>query len=188
MSDGRTRHRILFVCTANICRSPAAEALARHRFGESAALFRSAGFLDDGHPCPRDLVHVLDERGVDVSAHRSYHLDQASLEAADLVLTMEGEHVQRATLLHRPSFAKILPLKEAAARLTGAPPTRLELEEFVESVNSSRDPSSYLSTRWDVADPYRRRLRHYRQAVDEIEGLIDVVCRRLIGPPTSAAG
>ncbi|MGI9615234.1 MAG: low molecular weight protein arginine phosphatase, partial [Acidimicrobiales bacterium] len=39
-------YKILFVCTANICRSPAAEALARHRYGEQDALFRSAGLLD----------------------------------------------------------------------------------------------------------------------------------------------
>lgn len=172
-------YRILFVCTANICRSPAAEALARQRFGEREALFRSAGFLDAGRECPPPMVQVLEEWGVDATGHRSYQLDAASLHTADLVLTMEGEHVQRATLLYREAFGKILPLKEAAERLARPRTGPVMLADFLAVLNDDRDPGSYLSGQWDVADPYGRKLKDYRAAVDEIARLVGDVIARL---------
>lgn len=179
MNEPVEPYRILFVCTANICRSPAAEAMARHRYGEREALFRSAGFLETGRECPDHLLQSLRERGVDAGPHRSYQLDQASLQAADLVLTMEGEHVQKATLLDPDSFYKVMPLKEAAARLERAGRGPMTLDEFIDEVNQGRDPTSYLSSQWDVSDPYGRKLRDYRRAVNEIAGLVDGVIPRL---------
>lgn len=172
-------YRILFVCTANICRSPAAEALARQRFGEREAIFRSAGFLEAGRSCPPQLIQSLEEQGVDARGHRSYELDAASLRAADLVLTMEGEHVQKATLVDREAFPKILPLREAAERLSRRRAGPAVLVEFLAEVNDHRDPTSYLSGHWDVADPYGRKLKDYRKAVAEISELVDGVIGRL---------
>lgn len=173
-------YRILFVCTANICRSPAAENLARARYGEAGALFRSAGFLESGRACPELLAEALTEQGTDVSHHRSYQLDEASLRAADLVLTMEGEHVQKATLLNAQEFTKIMPLKEAASHMQAVRGGgRAELAELLDRVNFERDPGSYLSSQWDVADPYGRKLKDYRRAVAEISELVDAVVGRL---------
>jgi len=171
--------RVLFVCTANICRSVSAEALARDRFGEDWAIFRSAGFLRSGSEVPRLLRDALGEAGLDVSAHRSFQLNEASLRASDLVLTMEGEHVQKATLLDRASFPKIIPLKEAAAFIANSGNRSLSVPELIGRLNAGRDPSSYLSSRWDVDDPYNRKLKHYRRAVAEITGLVDTVIGNL---------
>lgn len=171
-------YRILFVCTANICRSPAAEALARQRYGEHDALFRSAGLLEGGRSCPEHLVNTLYDRGIDISGHRSYQLDPSSLEAAHLVLTMEGEHVQQATTIDRACFAKTVPLKEAAQVLATAGGPQ-PIDRFVETLSKTRDPSTYLSNQWDVADPYRRKLKDYRRAVDEIASLVEGVIGRL---------
>jgi protein-tyrosine-phosphatase len=176
---GSPPYRILFVCTANICRSPAAENLARARFGETTAVFRSAGFLGSGQASPELLQQTLAEQGVDISHHRSYQLDDASLNAADVVLTMEGEHVQRATLLNGGAFAKIMPLKEAADAIETSGWGQYPLAALLDRVSVERDPSSYLSTRWDVDDPYGRKLRDYRSAVAELTELVDVVIGRL---------
>ncbi len=176
MSQGP--YKILFVCTANICRSPAAEALARQRFGEQDAIFRSAGLLDGGRGCPDHLIETLRDRGIDISSHRSYQLDPASLNAADLVLTMEGEHVQQATTIDRNCFAKTVPLREAAEVL-GAAAGPQPVETFIATLRAVRDPSSYLSNQWDVDDPYRRKLKDYRRAVDEIASLVERVIGRL---------
>lgn len=138
---------------------------------------RSAGFLRAGEPSPALLVDALSEHGIDGSHHRSYGVDVASLNAADLVLTMEGEHVQRATLLHREAFAKIMPLTEAAGVLRAAGP--LAPDALVAEVNQNREPASYLSNKWDVADPYNRKLKDYRKAVVEISGLVEDVFTRL---------
>lgn len=178
MTNSVEPYRILFVCTANICRSPAAETIARSRFGEREAMFRSAGFLDEGRACPPLMIQALQEKGVDATGHRSYQLDEASLEAADLVLTMEGEHVQKATLLRPGAFHKVIALKEAAEHLSSSR-VPMSLPEFVASLNQDRNPSAYLSERWDVSDPFGRKLKDYRRTVEEISELVQAVIGRL---------
>lgn len=184
MSEQNGRRRFLFVCTANICRSPTAELIARQRFGEDEVLFRSAGFLEIQGGCPAELVDVLKGRDIDATQHQSYLLDEASVSAADLLLTMEGSHVQKATMLAPDAFPKIVPLKEAASVIgewvsRGGASGPIPLEGFIEELNRERDPRQYLGTRWDVADPYGGRPKHYRAAVDEIEQLVSSVIGRL---------
>ncbi len=169
--------RVLFVCTANICRSPAAEALARAQFGEQGRAFRSAGFLIPDQPCPDHMITSLAELGVDVSQHRSYQLNEPSLEAADIVLTMEGKHVQDATLIAPDTFHKIFPLKQAASILSDW--STVSVENFLAEANQSRDPRQYLDNRWDVADPYGGKLKGYKKAVQEIRSLVDGTLSRL---------
>ncbi len=171
--------RILFVCTANICRSPTAEYLARDRFDESAWRFRSVGFLESGRPSSDTLIQALDERAVDVRPHRSYRIDQASLKAADLVLTMEGSHVRRATEVDPAAYAKMVPLREADAILDDLTDGVTTIEELLEAIGSRRDPTTYLTDAWDVDDPYGRSLRVYRRSVGEIGDLVDSVFGRL---------
>lgn len=140
-------------------------------------MVRSAGFLRAGEAPPPLLIQALAEHGVDGSYHRSHQVDVPSLKAADLVLTMEGEHVQKATLLHRPAFAKIMPVTEAAATLRADGP--MTPDALVAAINLDRDPTSYLSPKWDVADPYNRKFKDYRNAVTDISRLVDDVFSRL---------
>ncbi|MEM7325504.1 MAG: hypothetical protein AAF531_20625 [Actinomycetota bacterium] len=179
MTDEARRRRILFVCTANICRSPTAELLARARFGEGQMMFRSAGFLREGSGVPSELISVLADRHVDATAHRSYTLDTASVEAADLLLTMEASHVQQATMLLPEAFNKIVPLKEAAAIVERQPTPRISIEDFLEELNRDRDALAYLGTNWDVDDPYGKRTKAYQRAVAEIEQLVTATLGRL---------
>ncbi len=164
---------LLFVCTANICRSPSAELLARANFGEEHNLYRSAGFMYDGQSCPPKLVDALGELGVDASKHRSAVLDQTTLAHADLVLTMEARHLQQAALVEPAALSKIVPLTEAADVVQPGD----SLESFLERLNTDRSPDRYLGTGFDVDDPYGRNRRAYRRAVTEI----DVLVRRLLG-------
>lgn len=86
---------VIFVCTANICRSPVAEALfcdwLRQRLAAGADAWRvsSAGtWADEGAPASAYSAEVMAEAGLDLSAHRSRRVDRQMLEAADLVLCM----------------------------------------------------------------------------------------------------
>jgi protein-tyrosine-phosphatase len=179
LTEQAGRRRLLFVCTANICRSPTAELIAREHFGESAMVFRSAGFLHAGESCPSELVSVLGARSINASDHRSYQLDQASLDAAELLLTMEGRHVQKATMISPDSFPKIVPLREAAAVLDRMGGRDTTVEDFIAELNQHRDPRQYLGSQWDVEDPYGRRTKAYRKAVAEIDQLVTSVIGRL---------
>ena len=170
------RRRILFVCTANICRSPSAEYLARTRFGSEKFHFRSAGFLTADRSCPSDLEHVLNSRSIQVSGHRSYRLDADTIHAAELILTMEARHVLEATVLDRAALAKSLPLKEAAKLVAGPE----SVEDFLRRVNTDRDPQRYLGeTNYDISDPYKKRMKAYERAVEEIDDLVNTVISSL---------
>jgi protein-tyrosine-phosphatase len=85
--------KILYVCTANVCRSPSAQVLLLD--GVSAldlpdVVAASAG-VQAVHGTPGcDLAPALRSRS---SAHRSRPLDRASVQWADLVLTAERAHI-----------------------------------------------------------------------------------------------
>lgn len=171
--------RVLFLCTANVCRSPTAEYLARDRFGEEYWRFRSAGFMEHGRAASDTLVQALDEVGIDVRRHRSYRLDPASIAAADLILTMEGAHVRQANEIDPAAYAKTLPLMEAADMLDRWGDTEATVADLLAALRDQRDPGTYLRETWDVDDPYGRSLRIFRRTVEEITELVESVLGRL---------
>lgn len=108
-------HSVLLVCTANICRSPMAEALLRALLGEAAVDWRieSAGTwaLDGEQAAPR-AIKVLKTRGIDLSQHRSRVVDPNMLNQSRLVLVMEKGH-KEALQVEFPRYAhKVFLLSE----------------------------------------------------------------------------
>ena len=86
--------RILVVCVGNICRSPMAEALLQHALrGHDEFTVESAGLgALVGHPASEHSVALMDELGLDISAHRARQIHPDMVSAADLVLVMEAGH------------------------------------------------------------------------------------------------
>ncbi|RKU04170.1 protein tyrosine phosphatase [Burkholderia sp. Nafp2/4-1b] len=91
-------NRILVVCTGNVCRSPAAQALMSRelpgRTIESAGIAAIVGTAID--PVMSEL---LTGRGFDPSAHRARRIDDRTCRWADLILVMESAQrdlIQRA--------------------------------------------------------------------------------------------
>ncbi len=167
------RQQILFVCTANICRSPAAEVIARDRFGEARWSFRSAGFLENGRVFEPDMAKAVAKLGVNVDdRHRSSVIDTEKLAVSSLILTMEARHVQNIVIEDDLAFERVIPLKEAAELIQQRGITGLDglLAAMVD-----RDPMRYLDRRWDVEDPYKRARRHYRRSAAEINELVGTV-------------
>ena len=79
--------RVLFVCTANACRSQMAEGWARHRHGDRLDAY-SAGI--ETHGLNPRAVQVMAEVGVDISQHRSRHVDELADVAFEVVYTVCG--------------------------------------------------------------------------------------------------
>ena len=80
-----TKLKILFLCTGNSCRSQMAEGWARHLWGDRLEV-RSAGILPGiVHPL---AIAVMKESGVDISGHRSKHVDELKHIPFDLVVTV----------------------------------------------------------------------------------------------------
>lgn len=95
---------VLFVCTANICRSPTAEAVFRHKVTQAGLaerlLIDSAGTHDyqlGTAPDPR-AQSVAARRGYEMSWLRARQATRADLERFDYVLAMD---MQNMTALHR---------------------------------------------------------------------------------------
>lgn len=97
-----TTCRVLFVCTANLCRSPMAELLMRHALQQRRdhALWQVASVGINAVPGRR--IHpkaaiTLDELGVDHSAFRSRSIGSEELSGFDIILTSTRD--QRAAIV-----------------------------------------------------------------------------------------
>lgn len=93
--------RVLFVCTANICRSPMAggifDALARDmRLDFSSESAGVAALVRE--PAAPHAVRAMDELGVDIGGHRARQVNEAMVWDASLVLAMTPRHRET---LHR---------------------------------------------------------------------------------------
>jgi len=86
---------ILFVCTANICRSPMAQALFLARLQSECLEWRdwrveSAGtWALDGKPASKYSQKVMEKRGYNLTGHIARTVTADMLKQFDLILTME---------------------------------------------------------------------------------------------------
>lgn len=166
---GTTVRRVIFVCHANIVRSPYAEHMARHLAGGTPLVFESAGFPGTSdQPMYPFMIEELRRRGVDGSAHRSRPLTPRLVTSGDLVLTMQ--------------FAQAVRLRE---QWPGMPGRILGLQQFARAVDqgipAGTDPVEAAaglpnSMAWDVTDPHGRG---QDAAVECAAYLDDVLCRIL---------
>jgi len=79
------KQRILILCTGNSARSQMAEGLLRHDAGDRFEVF-SAG-TKPGQVRP-EAIAVMRELGIDISGHRSKHVDEFKAQPFDYVLTV----------------------------------------------------------------------------------------------------
>lgn len=92
------RPSVLFVCTANMIRSPMAEALFRVRLMMNEPNWRlwrvdSAGtWATPGQPAAIEAQKVIERRGLDISLHHSRVVSYELLRRYNLVLVMEKGH------------------------------------------------------------------------------------------------
>ena len=166
---------LLYVCTANICRSAFAELLSRHLLGDNreieVASAGTRGFVDA--PVDPPMAATLTRRGVSPEGFRSRRLSLAMVPAADLVLTVEAKHRQF-ILDERPElFRRVLTLGQAARMFEQAGPglQGRTLAEVLRKEFVVPEPSD------DVADPYGKGDEAAEVAAQRIESHV----RRVIG-------
>jgi L-threonylcarbamoyladenylate synthase len=113
----RVEHSILFVCTGNTCRSPMAEALARHALATPGAALQPARVASagvsayDDDPMTREASEALTQLGVDPGAHKATHLTGQMVREASVVYAMTRAHAARAReLLGDAELAKKIEL------------------------------------------------------------------------------
>jgi protein-tyrosine phosphatase len=94
------RHRVLFVCAGNICRSPLAEGIFRHlageagRGGEFDIDSAGTGGWHQGERPDRRSVAVAAGHGIDISAQRARRIEPADFGRFDLILAMDQDNLK----------------------------------------------------------------------------------------------
>ncbi len=156
-----SRHRILFVCTGNICRSPTAEGVVRalaekeglaHRFEFDSA--GTHGYHIGDPPDPRTVAAAA-RRGYDLQPLRARQVTDFDFSCFDHVLAMDREHLR---LLER-----------------ACPPERRHILALFLDYAERYDED-------EVPDPYYGNTDDFERVLDLVEDAGLQLIRRLITP------
>jgi len=151
--------RVLFVCLGNICRSPTAEGVLRHKLREAGLSEQvevaSAGTGDwhVGNPPDKRSQAAAKRRGYDLSAQRAQQVSRADFTAYDLILAMDNSNLRNLKAL-QPATGKA------------------ELDLFLRRYAGEVD---------EVPDPYYDGEHGFEHVLDLIERASDLLVIELKG-------
>ncbi|MEL6349672.1 MAG: hypothetical protein AAFV53_41595 [Myxococcota bacterium] len=106
-------YHLLFVCTANICRSPMAEGLAQAAADRRGMqmICRSGGVMGlRDKPAADNAIRAMAEVGVDIHGHLSRGVYSEDVDWADYILVMESRHARKLRSRYAHSADKTLEL------------------------------------------------------------------------------
>lgn len=185
---------LLFVCTANMCRSPLAAALARRALAGAAVDIDSAGMLPGGRPVPDTGQKVAAAHGLDLRAHRSAELDSALLERADVVLTMTRAQARELVVQQPELWPRVFTVKQFARWLPMHRPHADGVSRaWLVAAAAHRAPGELLGEDPDddTQDPMGRSARVWRAVTGELGAAIDEIAVALrpglrdVSPPST---
>lgn len=162
VSEGEPRLRILMVCTGNICRSPTAEGVLRHKLQQAGlggqVLVDSAGtqgYHTAEAPDAR-AIRAAAQRGYDIAGIRARPMRPEDFAQFDWLLAMDQTHMD---WMH----------KRAPAALAGR----------VGLLMPHAPPGQLAQAVSDVPDPYYGGPAGFEQVLDLVEAACDGVVSRL---------
>lgn len=146
---------IMFVCTGNLCRSPMAAGLLRHRLAseglaETYEVASTGVWAVEDHPASANAISVMAERGVDLSGHIARTIRATDVAEADLILAMSREHEQMIRNTWPQYSWKVHRLSEMVGK------------------------------RKDVRDPYGGSVEEYRACADALAEYIEQGFERIL--------
>lgn len=102
--------QILFVCTGNICRSPLAEALFRHKLalaGRNGDMNVDSAGTQAHHvgerPDPR-TIKIAAANGVSTDGIRARQVEMSDFQRFDVILGMDAEHCKHLKKMAPPEY------------------------------------------------------------------------------------
>lgn len=133
---------IVFVCTGNTCRSPMAEGILKAKSNEHTVSSRGLSVFFPA-AAAENAVLVMQERGIDIAAHRAKQLAEDDVHNADLILTMTEGHRKILTTL------------------------------FPSAKDKTHTLADFANLSGDIADPFGGSAETYRACADRIARLIE---------------
>ncbi|MHA6129291.1 protein tyrosine phosphatase [Pseudomonas mohnii] len=151
--------RVLFVCLGNICRSPTAEGVLRHKLREAGLADQievasaGTGEWHVGQAPDKRSQAAAKLRGYDLSAQRAQQVTRADFATYDLILAMDKSNLR--------DLESMQPVKGKA-----------ELDLFLRRYQSGID---------EVPDPYHDSDQGFERVLDLIERASDLLVIELKG-------
>ncbi len=149
---------VLFVCTANICRSPLAMGLFHAQVMPAACDWQvaSAGvFAAPGYPAAQNTLVLLKQKGIDLSGHRSVQITLEMMQSYNLILTMERGQKEGIQIAFPDHAQKVYLMSEMVGEY------------------------------WEIGDPVGGALIEFEETAREIEQILitgyDRICRLAAG-------
>ncbi len=145
---------ILFICTGNTARSPAAEYLAKYnakRLGVDLN-FDSAGFINAFTYMQPESQEYLDKKGIIHNDFKPKIVNKVLLTQQDLIITMEERHIDE--LLNK--FSDVEKIKENLKTLKG-----------------------FNGAQGDIIDPYYTNRKIYFKVLEEIDENIKLMLHKI---------
>ena len=168
----------MFLCTANVCRSPLAEAMLRARLvdREPTVSVTSAGVLARPGPVDPRTAEQLRARHLPVPPTTGRRVDRRLLGQADLVIGMARHHVREAVVFDRGVFPRGFTLKELVERAETLGPRQPDesFRAWLARAHEGRSTAQLLdeSGGVDVADPVVPGARTFDRTAAEIDELL----------------
>lgn len=131
------KKKILFVCSANTCRSPVAEAILREYAGDRYDAASAGLFAHDGEPMMTSCAAALSAlfgRAVNPAAHRSARLAEEMLRDSDAVVAISEGYAALARVYFPEYAEKITALPEGISDIS-----LLAGEELMDGIRRIRD-------------------------------------------------
>lgn len=150
----RRVNKVLFVCTANVCRSPMAASVFDAVAADRNLAFRaqSAGTAAlEGRPMASNAVAALEEIGVHPGPHRARQVSVDMIDAAGLVLAMGPRHAA------------------ALCRLVNEPHKIYVLPQYAQGV-PGEVPDPYGHTMFAFRSTLRQLYEYTERVLDQLEG------------------
>jgi protein-tyrosine phosphatase len=187
---------ILFVCTGNVCRSPAAERLMRHHLDSTAGGIAGLTGVDVasvgtsalvGEPISPPMAALLTEAGAPVENFAARQITPEAVRAADLILTMSSAHRRQTVTLVPAAVQRTFVLGELehmlshvdAAEVTvvagGATSSGERLRATVALAKRYRTPG--VDPAEDIVDPYGRSDAVYATSFRQIQAALEPLMR-----------
>lgn len=163
--------QILFVCTGNVCRSPAAERLLRRELDRASGGISGLSGVDVasagtgaliGEPISPPMAALIARAGADPEDFAARQLTRAILRPADLVITMTSEHRRDAVTLLPAAVQRTFVLAQLAQMLG-----EVEVGEVAPAGGASSSSGERIRAAVAAAKRYRT------PGVDPVEDVID---------------